>query len=133
MLEEVLIPVYRLFLIKGDRVQWIDQKLGIDRKISLSLDDVRNESEAYVTLFSEKNRQKVEQIYSALMNEMDGVSYDQCGGVLKGLAFLQEVASVALWKYSLNVGEKIEEFTREFDRLDVSCECVRLYESAQSN
>ncbi len=133
MFEEVLMTVYRLFLSKGGRVQWIDQKMDMDCEISLSLDDVRNEHDVYVPLFSEANRSKVECIYLALLNEMNGASFEQCGEALKALAFLQEVASVALWKYSLNVGGKIEEFIRQFDRLDVPSECIRLYESAQSD
>lgn len=62
---------------------------------------------------------------------MSGVPYPQCGDFLDALAFIQEISATALWKYRQGVGDAVEDFVRNFDRLDVSDERIRLYDCAQ--
>jgi hypothetical protein len=132
MFNQSLLLVYRLFLHGGGRkIDWMEQYLGYDSKAVLSSDDLMNEPSAYETIFSEENRPKLEQLYLTFLHEMSGISYGQCGDVLEALTFFQEVSAAALWRYHQNVGMMIEEFVRNFDRLDVPSERVRLYEKAQ--
>jgi hypothetical protein len=134
MFNQVLLLVYRLFLHGGGRkIDWMEQYLGYDGRGALSSDDMKNEPSAYEAIFSEENRPKLEQLYLELLHEMSGISYGQCENVLEALAFLQEASATALWKYHQNVGMMIEEFVRDFDRLDVPSERVRLYEKAQKH
>lgn len=135
MFNQILLLVYRLFLSEGGRkkINWIEQYLGFDGSVALSSDDKRNEPGAYEAIFSEEHRAKLEQLHLKLLNEMNGVPYQQCGDVLEALAFIQEISATALWKYHQSVGTMNEEFVRDFDRLDVSDERVRLYESAQKH
>lgn len=135
MFNQILLLVYRLFLSegRGKRINWIEQYLGFNGSVGLSADDRRNEPSAYEAIFSEEHRAKLEQLQLKLLNEMNGVPYQQCGDVLEALAFIQEISATALWKYHQSVGAMTEEFVRDFDRLDVSDERVRLYESAQKH
>jgi hypothetical protein len=134
MFNEILLRVYRLFLDKsGHKINWIEQYLGFDDGVALSLDDKRNEQSVYASLFSEEGRLELEQLYLTLISEMKGVPYEHCSGILEALMFLQEISAVALWKYHQNVGEKMELFVRDFDRLDVPSERVRLYKIAQEH
>ena len=134
MFNQVFMLIYRLFLDKGgQRVSWIESHFDFDAGISLSSDDKRNESATYEALFLQGHQAKIEQLYLELLSEMDGVSYQQCGDILDALAFIQEISAIALWKYRQRVGVMIEEFVRDFDRLDVPEERFRLYKSAQKN
>ncbi|MFC3653317.1 hypothetical protein ACFONN_17280 [Dyella humi] len=133
MFNQILLLIYRLFLHRGGRkINWMEQYLGYDGRAALSSDDIENESSAYETIFSEEHRPKLERLYLDLLNEMDGVPYPQCGDVLEALTFIQEISATALWKYHQSVGTVIEEFVRDFDRLDVPDERARLYEKAQN-
>lgn len=62
---------------------------------------------------------------------MVGIPYSQCEKMIDMLAFMQEILAAALWKYNQKVEVDMENFAREFDRLDVEGERVRLYESVQ--
>ena len=132
MFSQILLLVYRLFLDGGRRkINWIEQRLGFDGNIALSLDDKRNEPSAYESIFSQEHRPNVEQLYRELLGEMKGVPYQQCDDILDALVFLQEISAIALWKYHQSLGAAMEAFVRDFDRLDVPDERIRLYESVQ--
>lgn len=132
MFNQILLLIYRLFLHGGGRkTNWMEQYLSYDDRNVLSSGDMKNEPSMYKAVFSEENRPKLEKLYLKLLNEMNGAPYQQCRDVLDALAFIQEVSATALWKYHQNVGAVVEEFVRDFDRLDVPEERVRLYEKAQ--
>lgn len=134
MFNQILLLIYRLFIGDGGRrVNWIEKRFGFDTGIALSSDDRRNEPGTYEVFFSPEHQAKLEQLYLELLNEMNGVPYQQCGDVLDALAFIQEISAAALWKYRQRVGVTIEEFVRDFDRLDIPEERVRLYKSAQKH
>ncbi|MBB3214888.1 hypothetical protein FHW67_004212 [Herbaspirillum sp. Sphag1AN] len=134
MFNQILLLIYRLFLSEGRRrVNWIEKRFGFDASIALSCDDKRNEPGTYETLFSQEHQEKLKQLYLELLNEMNGVTYQQCGDVLDALEFIQEISAAGLWKYRQRVDVIIEEFVRDFDRLDVPEERIRLYESVQKH
>jgi hypothetical protein len=131
MFNQILLLIYRLFLCEGRRrVDWIEEHFGFDGGVALSCGDKRNEPGTYEILFSQEHQEKLKQLYLELLNEMNGVTYQHCGNV-HALAFIQEVSATALWKYRQILDVMIEEFVRNFDRLDIPEERVRLYESAQ--
>ena len=132
MFNQALLLIYRLFLHRGGRkINWMEQYLDDDAGDAPSPDDIRNESNAYEIIFAEEHRPKLEQIYMELLNKMTGIPYGQCEDMFEALAFLQEISATALWKYHQNVGQLVEEFVRDYDRLDVPSERIRLYEEAK--
>ncbi|MFC4820071.1 hypothetical protein [Dokdonella ginsengisoli] len=132
MINELMEKIYSLFLLDGeDRVPWIEEYLGGVDRPNISSDDRRNELNIYKGIFSNKNRSDFESIYLGLRRLIKGKSYDSSHDFLAAMRFLQQVVSVALWKYGLEVGATMEDFAREFDRLDVPEERIRLYESLQ--
>ena len=134
MFNQILLLIYLLFLHEGGRkINWMEQYLGCDGRATLSSDDLMNELSTYEAIFSEEHRLKLEQLYLGLLNEMNGIPYPLCGDILEALEFVQVISATALWKYHQNVGAVIEEFVRDFDRLDVPDERVRLYEKAQKH
>ena len=134
MFNQIFLLVYRLFLNGGGRkINWMEQYLSYDDSVVLSSDDVKNEPNTFEAIFSEEHRPKLEQLYLELLNEMNGIPYQQCGDMLDALTFIQEISAIALWKYHQNIGPVVEEFVRNFDRLDVPDERVRLYEKAQKH
>ncbi|NUA32215.1 hypothetical protein [Cupriavidus basilensis] len=98
----------------------------------MSDDDIRNEPEIYKDLFSTSCEVLVSDIYDSAMERMRGVPYEMCEPELDALAFIQEIVAVAMWRFKIGVGEKLEIFSREFDRLDVREERNRLHQSAQA-
>lgn len=134
MFNQILLLIYRLFLHGGGKkIIWMEQYLGYKNKVKLSSDDIKNESFAYASVFLENNRITLEKIYIKLKSEMNGIPYKQCEEILDALEFIQQISATAMWKYNQNVGVMIEEFVRNFDRLDVPKERIRLYNETQKN
>jgi hypothetical protein len=132
MFSQFMLLLYRLFLDEGgQRVRWIERYLGFGGGVPVSLDERRNEQSAYATVFSEECQKELDHLYLNLMNDMKGVPYKQCGDVLEALEFLQAISAIALWKYHQVLGERLDAFVRDFDRLDVPSERLRIYENAQ--
>lgn len=133
MCDRILSKIYFLFINRGGpKIGWMDQYfVEYNRINTISIDDERNEPELYATIFSEECRSKVELLYLRLLSEMKGIPYEKSNGAIEALMFLQEVSAIASWKYHCNIGEKMELFVRDFDRLDVTSERHRLHEKAQ--
>lgn len=127
-----LLLIYKLLLDQGgDRAPAIERYLEFDISQPASEDDKINEQIIYSTLFNE-NLPRIERIFINLLEDMRGTPFEQCDTTIDGLALLQSIISTALWKYHQNVGETLEHFARDFDRLDVPEERVRLYKAAGS-
>ena len=132
MSNKTMLIVYHLFLCGGGSKSILMEKyFGVEGGVEPFSEEVENLLGAYEINFSEEHRPNIEQLYVDLLNEMKGVPYFQCENVLEALALLQEVLATALWKYHQNIGEILEEFVRNFDRMDVPSERFRLYEEAQ--
>lgn len=133
MFKHNLLLVYRRCIAEGGpKSDWIAQYLEFDgSNTSLSHDDSLNEPRVYDALFSEEGKHDMAQLFLDLLQKMNGIPYEHCTDVLDALAVFQYVAALALWKYHKDVGKPIESFTREFDRIDVQNERIRLYELAQ--
>jgi len=132
MCYHILSIIYRLSIHKGaHQISWMNRYFENDSINNISLDDERNESSLYYRLFSKECHSKIESLYLKLLSEMKQVSYEEANEIIEALMFLQEVAATALWKYNCNIGEKMEFFVRNFDRLDVAGEKYRLYEKVQ--
>lgn len=126
-----LAAIYRLFLESGEqRICRIEQILGFDGTVTASADDKRNEPQIYADLFAGSCRHDMEVLYVTLLQEMRTSPFEQCDELIAALAFFQLVAATALWKYSIEIGQVLEIFAREFDRLDVASERLRLYRFA---
>lgn len=98
-----------------------------------SKDDMRNDSQAYIALFSEECSQEITKLYDEVLQQMRGIPYANSEDLLKCLSFLQEVVASALWKHHCSVPSSLAAFAREFDRLDVEDERKRLYDRAQTS
>lgn len=135
MCRKHLLLLYRAFFARTcRRVAFIEQWLSFQGEPPpLSLDETRNEREAYAALFSDKCRAELELLHQAAMREMRGKSYGHSGDVLEALTFLQEIVATGLWKHQCVVGVILEAFAREFDRLDVPDERKRLHGVAQQH
>lgn len=133
MCKETLFRIYELSLRDGGtRSQVLEQLLQDSNSGVLTVDDERNAPEMYARLFGGECRPTVEALLLALMRGMKERTFEEAHDGIQALSFLQTVAATALWKYRLDVGSRLEEFAREFDRLDVESERVRLHEYTQS-
>ena len=115
------------------RVGFVESIVACPAEITPVLDDEhRNEPMLYAALFSTECRPFFENVFETAMGLMRGRSFADCDDALEGLAFLQEVAATALWRYRCVIGDTLSSFAREFDRLDVPGERKRLYARAQT-
>lgn len=134
MCNEIIQTIYRIFLESGGRkIFWIERSVGLDESKVVSVDDKRNEPELYSNLFSGECRENMEELYMAMLKQMRETPFEHCDDLMEAAAFLQQVMATAMWKYHQDIGEAMEKFTREFDRLDVSAERVRLHEYTKLN
>ncbi len=133
MCENLLCTIYELFVVReGRRVAFIEQYFsGLSEQFQVADDDIKNERDIYIRFFSTDSIQFLEKIYEDAMKEMNGLPYEKCNEILAGLIFIQEIVARALWKFNCEITHVLADFTREFDRLDVSDECWRLYKIAQ--
>jgi hypothetical protein len=124
-----LAVLYRLYLDRGaSRIALIEEDAEIDVTVLLTEDDRRNEPVHYERLFSRECLGSVLNLYVAIKKRIKSCSYEEAADPLIALAFLQEIVATALWKYELDPSEGLTEFAREFDRLDIEAERIRLYE-----
>jgi hypothetical protein len=132
MCIELLLISYKLFLERTDlRIAFIEQCLKIPiESTHISEDERRNLPNLYEANFSTGCLPYVEKLHSDAMEKMRNLSYDQSSDILNGLMFIQEVVATALWKYHCDVGQFLESFARQFDRLDLPVERQWLYDQA---
>lgn len=133
MCKETLLRIYEMSVVTGEaRSQVLEQAIGEPHLELITIDDERNEPEMYARLFGDQCRATVDTVRLSLLRNMKGLTFEQARDHIQGLSFLQLVGAKALWKYRQDVGVAVEEFVREFDRLDVESERVRLHDLAQS-
>jgi hypothetical protein len=133
MCKETLFRIYELSLSSGGaKNQVIEQILEWAHSEVLTIDDERNEPEMYAHLFGNECRATLETVLLGLMRGTKELTFKQARDHLQALSFLQALIAKALWKYRQEVGLNLEEFARDFDRLDVEHERMRLFEYAQS-
>lgn len=133
MNTELLAIVYKMSIERGgEKSLWLENRIGecLNRKILD--DDVRNERELYENLFSFAHKCYFESLYFDLLISMKELPFDSCGDRINAAMALQEIVATALWKYNLDVGDNLEAFAREYDRLDLSSEKLRFYEQAKN-
>jgi hypothetical protein len=126
--------LYSRFLQRGGkRIAAIERLLEGGAPEPDGMDSNDDEASIYAALFSDTCRRKFEQLHLTLMDELRKTASHSYGDVIEGLSFTQEIAATGLWKYHEHIGARLESFVRDFDRLDVPEERVRLYESAQES
>ncbi|HEX8617873.1 MAG TPA: hypothetical protein VF911_09845, partial [Thermoanaerobaculia bacterium] len=95
---------------------------------TVSADDRRNEPQFYRDTARE-NGLLLENCLEWLLDKLKTVPYEQATDIFGGIEFLQWVIADVLWRYGSQVSEDLERFTRDFDRLDVPDERLRLFRS----
>jgi hypothetical protein len=133
MCVELLLIIYKLFLERTSmRVAFIERHLATPiESTHISADERRNLPGVYEAMFSADCRPYVEKLYADAMKELGRLPYDRSEETLDGLMFIQEVIATALWKYRCDVGQTLESFARQYDRLDLPLERQRLHDQAQ--
>jgi hypothetical protein len=130
---KALALVYRIRLSRGGAtLPLLEEYLGFGTAGLITEDDLRNEKNHFELLFGGECKNFIDRLYSETIDRMSNKSYSEAERELCLLAYLQELVSVALWKNNLKPSEALEQFAREFDRLDVESERRRLYELANS-
>jgi hypothetical protein len=124
--------IYRLFRHRtGQIVPIMEERLGADAVGPVSMDDERNEPNYIIQLFSEEKETKsFNQLFNEFVTRIRGISFEQSDAYIEGLNFLQGVIVNAIMK-RLSVGKQLKSFARQFDRLDVPAERLRLYQMIQ--
>lgn len=97
------------------------------------IDPLVLEFDIYRSAFSPEGLREIEDIFKESLRRMHGATFKESANEMRLLLFLSDLAAKGLWEYQLNIGEKLEWFTREFDRLDVPTEQMRLHKWAQGS
>lgn len=128
-----LSAIYRAYRTRtGARIAFIEERLaGQDLATEPTVDEQRNEPTVYTALFSDECRPEVEDFFREALRRMHGKSFSRSEDDLNALAFLQHVVAAAMWKHHCAAGDMLETFARDFDRLDVESERMRLHLRAQ--
>ena len=82
-------------------------------------------------LFSNGCCAEVEDCFREALHRMRGKSFSESEDDLNALQFLQHVVAAEMWKHRCDTGDMLETFARDFDRLDVESERMRLHMRAQ--
>lgn len=131
--KEKLAILYRAFLVRPrKRVAFIEDWLrGCDVQSKPTLDEQRNAPDAFRALFCDECLSELESLYRAAILNIRGRAFESCSDGMKALEFLQDIVATALWRHRCAVGATLEDFARDFDRLDVPDEMRRLHMEAQ--
>lgn len=134
MCEAIVRIIYFLFLFRGGRRSFaLESYIGyVDGDLALSDDFARNERDMYTELFSPGCEEYFSGLFERLSADMKGLERERSEDILIGLEFVQHSGATALWKFNLELRAELEDFVRDFDRLDVSEERDRLYLLAQA-
>lgn len=134
MCEVTLQLIYFLFVRqKGARIPVLERYINyIDGSLVFSEDFMRNEPVMYKDLFSVKCKDYMLDLFRKLMTDLKVLKFEGSGEILDGLEFVQNISATALWKFNCDLVSEMEDFVREFDRLDVIEERKRLYLLAQA-
>ncbi|GKT26114.1 hypothetical protein [Acidovorax sp. SUPP3334] len=132
MFNELFRSIYLSHISKGGLiVDWVEDEFRFSAAREKSINFDQSEQEIYKSFFSSENQSKFYLLYCRIRGEMVGVPYSRCEKLIGMLAFMQEILATALWKHNQRVEVDMENFAREFDRLDIEDERFRLYESVQ--
>ncbi|MCY1399166.1 hypothetical protein D9M71_142160 [compost metagenome] len=129
MCEAIVRIIYFLFLLRGGRRSSVlESYIGyVDGELALSDDFSRNEPSMYKELFSLGCEECFSGLFERLSADMRGLERERSEDILIGLEFVQNCGATALWKFNLELRAELENFVRDFDRLDVPEERERLY------
>lgn len=94
--------------------------------------DNLNEHYMYNELFSPACNTYIMDLFHNLIIKMKHVEFEKAQEAIEGLVFIQIIGATALWKYNCAIDPELENFVRDFDRLDVQEERRRLYLSEQA-
>lgn len=134
MCDTYFLSIYRLRVAAGlARIALLEDRFR-DALTSLKIeDDVANLPFLYEKLFSHECSIFLLKKYKDICDEMASLRFCECDKHFEFLMFIQEVLATALWKFGLSVGGDLEQFARDFDRLDVQEERLRLFKSVGGN
>ena len=127
-------------LIRKLYQQSVDQGMGPAPPLDYMLNGAEVHSEVpvdyaeeylYKDLFDEACREALDHVYAELIFQLKKRTKDDISDLISALSFVQLVAARAMWKYNLQISSAMENFARDFERLDVDSECERLYYLAQ--
>lgn len=106
---------------------------GFDTElVKITDDDRRNQKHYYEQLFLGEYKDAMECLYTDWMKKLATFSHIDAERLLSAMTFLQEVVATAMWKYDIKVNNEFDRFARDFDRLDIPSERIRLYQFAIS-
>lgn len=133
MCRRSIFLAYQKFVTRtSSRIPKLEQYM---RAHDIALDDFSDESindlDLCHAIFSPDCRCELENIFRTSLNEIQTASFSGSEDDVLLLVFIQDLAARGLWKYHLDVGDLLDNFAREFDRLDVPSEQARLFEWAQ--
>jgi hypothetical protein len=132
MCKDAFVSVYRLVVARRNQSnRFLDQQLDVN-ELRPSEDDLRNQSAAYRRLFDADCRSTVEDFLNRCILEMKGRPFIECSDIIAGASYLQEMVAGAMWRFGCQVGPLLEDFAREYDRIDHPEVQRRLHERAQS-
>lgn len=132
MCREAIYKIYITYVSGGGQaVDYVECYFGINvEHDSLPTGDSGVEQRtAYKHLFSNDCISVLCEFYAELAEKIVSVRYENSTDLLNAFSFLQWVLATGLWKFKAKLSSDLERFTRNFDRLDVESERVRLYES----
>lgn len=134
MCREAISYIYKIHVLKGGvRSSLIEDEFrGELTKLKITDLGVNGERDLYDQMFADECKVIVEGLYFKALETMKVLKFEACGDQLDTLDFIQKVVATALWKFRYDVGDALEQFARDFDRLDVPEERNRLYDRAQS-
>ena len=95
-------------------------------------DGAYSEAECYNLLFGSSCQDYVYDVYCDLLKELKNDPKGEMSELLDALSCLQTICSIALWTFRCNLRPELDYFTREFDRLDMQSERLRLLKFSMS-
>jgi hypothetical protein len=131
--EKAVSKLYRGVLTDtGKRSPFLEGLLSIDLSEPFTTDDRRNLPHSYSAAFSGEGLTRMEALFEKLLGELRHRPYAQADEIVDAIEFVQGAIMTAWVRHELSVGQRLMDFCKGFDRLDVPEERRRLYGAAAS-
>lgn len=126
LLTELLSILCRLIKSTSSRyykVQSVEvEKFFLDFAL---IDIERSEVKIYEYLFKKENQSMLCKEVDSLLESLKDESCSRAT-IFDDIEFLQQIVASALWKYRLPLSPQLEDFARDFDRIDDESERLRV-------
>lgn len=132
--KDALTRIYKFWLSKNNPIGHLEAYLLYERsEFQDGLLPLSAIEDQYRWLLTETCDNYLRGAIGTTINSIISTSFEEADEkYIPAIIFFHDVLAAAMWKFHMDISADFEQFVREYDRLDVKTERIRLYEALKS-